>query len=499
MNILLVNPSISGPDADQLDMREPLGLAYIAAYLREHGHEVEILDFYAMGQRRFTKVGDRYRSGLNDEEAARELSVRNPDCIGIACSYTVFSKDSIHAAALCRKAHPDIPIAVGGAHATNLTEDELLELPMIDITIRGEGEQTMLELVEALARGDDLSTVTGAMVKTGTSVVTNANRPPVDDVDSLPMPARDLLDMQFYMNNSDIYGHVKHPPAAALITSRGCPFDCVFCSAKSVWTRKWRGHSPERVLAEIRVLVEEYGVREILIYDDNFITNKQRALRIVELIEQSGLDIAIAVPSGVPVALVDEEILTALKRVGLYRVVLPIETGCESTLEFIRKNIDLPTVRDKVEMCHRLGLWTSGNFIIGFPYETREDVEQTIEFSLGTGLDFAFYFIAQPLVGSDLFTIFKEEHLLVSDRVDSDSKVFSTRYDIKNLTADELQAFRDKAADTFMKQRLRSYLTPSGFIRHMWPKIRTIDGFLYAMKLMFSGRFMRLIFNRETL
>lgn len=486
MKILLLNPPVSGLNTDALQMREPLGLAYLAATLKTYDYDVSILDFYSFGKGKITKIKNKFRKGAIDQEISEKLEEFNPDIIGITCNFTIYSEDALNTAKIAKEKHPNATVILGGAHASMISPHKLLENKYIDIIVRGEGEITLLEIAQRCAAKKPFDDVKGALIKKGDRIIINSPRELIGDVDSIPLPARELLDMEYYLNNSDIFGHAKRKPIAILMTSRGCPYNCIFCSVKSLWERTWRSFSATRALREIKILVYEYGVKEIFIYDDNFIIDKKRVIQICNLIIENKLNITLAVPSGLSVDLIDHELLKILKRAGLYRVVLPIETGYAKTMHFIGKPINLEEVKEKIEMCHKLGLWTSGNFLIGFPYETKEDIYKTIKFAENSTLDFVFYFVAQPYAGSDLYEIFKKEGLLPDNGLDITSSIMQTRYNSKFLTARQLQDIRDEATARYPKLKIKQYIShPRLFIT----KVMTLSSFIYFIKLLINKEF----------
>lgn len=494
MKILLINPPISSISKDDLCMREPLCLAYLAGMLKAHKYDVFVVDFYSYNRNKIIKVGNKFRKGATDQEIVKQLAEFKADIIGITCNFTVYSEDALYVAKIAKERYPNSIIILGGAHASLISPQKMLENNCIDIIVKGEGEITLLEIVRRYEAKQSLDDIKGTLVRKGDRVIINAPRELLNDMDSLPFPSRELLDMEYYLNQSDIFGHAKGKRVAILITSRGCPYDCIFCSVKSMWERRWRPFSAERVVQEIKLLISRYEVDEIFIYDDNFIIDRNRVVEICNLIEENKLKIAITIPSGLHVNLIDQELLKSLKKAGLYRVVLPIETGCEKTAQFIRKKVNFKDVSEKIQLCHNLGLWTSGNFLIGFPYETKEDIEETIQFAERSTLDFVFYFIAQPYFGSDLLEIFKKEKLLLRGDVDITSKVTNTKYNTKFLIAKELQNIRDRAAARYPKLKIIQYIINP---RLFFLKIGTLDAFMYFLKLLTNTKFILRIFGAK--
>jgi radical SAM superfamily enzyme YgiQ (UPF0313 family) len=274
--------------------------------------------------------------------------------------------------------------------------------------------------------------------------------------------------------------YAKRRPIGFLISSRGCPYNCIFCSTTKIWKR-WRPRSPGRVVDEIELLVNEYGVREIAFQDDSFLVDPDRVREICAEVERRNIDIAWTVPPGLTVNRLNEDLLRAMKASGFYRACFPIESGDPEMLEWIRKPIDLDQVRESIDACNRLGIWTYGNFIIGFPEQTPESVERTAEFAVNCGLDMISVYVAQPYAGSDLYDIYKDMGAL-DDPTTAGSTVFNTKYDTKYFKAAELRTKRDEIYRRFMKRRLRRLLTPRGFT-DVLRKVNTPENLAYAMRV----------------
>lgn len=497
MKVLLINPPVSGIKPEYLQMCEPLGLAYLSAVLSNHKHDVTVLDFYALGKGKIIKDGNIFRKGLNDEEMFEALDRVSPDIIGITCNFSMFFKDSYNVARLCKIKYKDRMIILGGSHAVTMTPADLERNKFIDIIVRGEGEEVLLEIVDKYGHGRDIQNINGTFIKQGERIITNPDRDLISDLDTIPLPAREYLDMDFYLNHSDVYGYHKKLPTAYVITSRGCPFNCIFCTVKGSYGRSWRAYSINRVLDEIRGLVKNYGVKEICFYDDNISVDKKRLVNICHKIIDEKMDISIRISSGMPVQSLDYELLKMLKKAGLYRIVFPIESGCEKTQKFIRKNVDLVKAKEKIRIANRLGLWTHGNFIIGFPYETKEDIKQTRDYAENSGLDYVSYLIAQPFRVSELHKIYQQEGLLNDNSIDPNSRFTETKYNTKYFTAERLQYIRDKLASRYIIKKFLNYLNPVVFFVSLYPKINNWEGIKYVFKLLRSKQFLRLVFNKQ--
>ncbi len=379
MKILLAQPR---PKVWQRSTTMPLGIAYIASYLEKAGYPVQCLDLSVQKARRLPKA----------------------DVVGITATTPLIYS----AWRLAEKAKKNGAITVlGGPHVTCLP-DESLKRKEVDIVVRGEGEETMLELVQALEEGKGLKKVFGISFKQKRKIVHNPSRPLIKNLDKLPYPARHLFPpLENYTNPQPLLS--IRSPSVNIMTSRGCPFGCYFCY-KGTFGRVWRPRSPENVIGEWRQLVEDYQVAEIGVQDDIFNTNIDRAIKICELIIQEELVIPWSTPNGIRADLITEKLLKKMKEAGCYRVAFGIESGNQKMLrEKIGKELDLRKVCQAIELCHQVGIKTIGFFIIGHPWDTKETVRDTLDFARNSGLDYVQFTVATPIPGTKLREFIKKE------------------------------------------------------------------------------------------
>ena len=370
---------------------------------------------------------------------------------------------------------------IGGEHATIASKRILKEQESIDFIVRGEGEETLLELVNALKGDQSFTDIKGLSFRNNARVIENVDRPRIRLLDELPLPARHKLPMDIYFNHKRS-GLKKRNPVATLMTSRGCPYNCVFCSTKNVWKRIWRPLSPKRVVDEIEHLVTDFGVRELSIVDDSFIVDLDRVKSICLEIARRNIDVTFTISAGLTMWRLDEELIRLLKEAGLYRILLPIESGSPATLEFIRKPIDLDLARQLVDYSKRLGLWVEGNFIIGFPYEEQPDIDATIDVIAGMNLDFVHLYLAHPIPGAELGDIYIQEGLL-----DQEGKEWSTAYSAPqgslHFSSDDLRAIRDKTLKDHLFRQIAFYANPRNYLKYTLKKLSTLENFSYFLRI----------------
>ena len=461
-------------------------MAYIAAVLEQNGYAVGILDALALGSGQRDELPDgRIRVGLTETQIATYVRDFAPDIVGIGCGFSAYASDSHRIAKCVRQVCPDTQIVFGGAHAS-MQPESVLRDQNVGVVVRGEGEMTFLELVKCFESGHGHLNIRGTVArKDNGTLVYNEPRELVKDLDELPFPARHLLPMERYFEfqrkNGAMYRYYMRKPIANIVTSRGCPFNCIFCAVRTVWGRQWRGRSPANVVEEVKFLVDKYGVREFAPWDDNISINKTRLLQICQGLVEAGLDLKWATPNGIYLPSLDEELLSWMVRSGYYRATFGIESGSEETRKFIRKNISFEKVREVVRICDKLGIWTNATFVIGFPDERIDSVQATIRAPMDLGLDFAAFYIAQPYAGTDLLKLF-EERGLIKDGIPESGSVFHSRYDTKHFTHRELLELRNKAYRTLIIHRALSVLNPL-YVKKLIPKINSPEKFAYFLRL----------------
>jgi radical SAM superfamily enzyme YgiQ (UPF0313 family) len=329
----------------------PIGLGYIASILRENGHEVSIIDC-AITRKSYSEI----RS---------EVENRNPDAIGIT-ALTSYYHEMVKLARILKKL--EIPIILGGVHVTALPELSLRECKA-DFAVIGEGEFTILELLDKWDNDTERKKIKGiAYIEKGNFQL-NPRRELIQNLDDLPFPAWDLINPLAYPRMP--HGRtMKRYPVAPIFTTRGCPFSCSYCASTQFWERKFRTRTPGNVVDEIEYLVNEFGVREIHIWDDNFTLIKKHVLGICKEILKRNLDLTFACPNGVRIDRLDKEILTAMRQAGFYALIFAIESGAQSILDKANKKINLKIIPGKVKLAKSLGFLIPSYFILGLPGET---------------------------------------------------------------------------------------------------------------------------------
>lgn len=390
MSLLLISPPTSSVVKEILGASgPPLGLAYLAAVAEEQGWKVRIIDGLT--------------EGLSMQDIAGIIRSLQPEVAGITAT-TPAIYDAYEIARIVKEHSPNSLVLLGGPHATFMAYEVLEECPYIDVVVRGEAEETLKEILERIERGGDLSEVAGITYRAGDRIKENPPRGLIDDLDSLPIPAYNLLPMGKY-----VVDRVRY---AAIVTSRGCPYGCIFCSSSLQFGKRWRAHSPERVLEELMILRYDYGAREIEFLDDTFTLKMSRAEEISRMIVSEGLDISWSASSRVNTF--SRSLGEAMRRAGAHTIYFGIESGSDKTLRLIGKGITRRQAMDAVKAARNSGLNALGSFIIGFPHEGEEDIRATIRFADKVGVDLAQFTIATPYPGTRLWEMAVKENLLLT-------------------------------------------------------------------------------------
>jgi magnesium-protoporphyrin IX monomethyl ester (oxidative) cyclase len=411
--ILLVSPPVTRP-ADfsakvvRVSVFFPLGLAYLAAALeRIPGLEIRVLDAMLEGcaaEGAPVSGGAEIRYGVSDGDLARKIAEINPDIVGVSCLFAAMRRDAAAVCAAAKRVSPRIVTVMGGADAGANAVSILRETPSADYVLEGEGEVSLPALISALDAGAGFEKVDGLYFRKDGQVSGNPKRFYIEDLDSLPFPARRLFDMKKYFSLSQAHSGSRRAPFTQMITSRGCPFKCAFCALGGHWGPRQRRRGPENVLGEIGGLIKDHGVREIHFEDDNLTADKERALRIFSGIRERGYDITWNVPSGMAAGSLDGELLEAMRASGCYSVSLAIESGDQDVVsKLMSKPVNLKTIPGLVKKIRGTGMEARGFFILGYPGETRETIRKTIDFARSLELDWSYFFIASPLPNTKMW------------------------------------------------------------------------------------------------
>ena len=438
MKILLINPSQKNVYGSPIKPAyPPLGLLYIASVLEKEGHILEIVDFD--------------NDDMNGSKFIHLLSRFKPDVVGLTA--TTSTIDNTKKLAELAKKILKVPIIIGGIHATIAPED-VLKCNAVDFIVLGEGEITISELLKEMKKNKpNFSKIKGIGYKNNSKTIITPPRPLIENLDSLPFPARHLLKNEYTPPDA------LKTPVASIFTSRGCPGRCTYCCTKLIFGYRFRFRSIKNVADEIELLLSK-GVKEIHIMDDNFTVYKEWVLKFRDEILKRNIKTTFVFANGLRADKIDEEILRALKQIGVLSVGFGVESGNQNILNIIKKDIELDTVRKAYKLSKKLGFETWGFFIIGLPEETKETVRDTIEFAKELDPDFAKFLILKPFPGSEVFNQLNNKNLIFDYNYSHYGVYTAPVHNLENLTAEDMVKMQKKAFKEF-------YLRPKKILQHL--------------------------------
>lgn len=443
MNVALINPP------SKFDHPIPsLGIAYIASSLKVSGHDGRIFDLWA--------------EAMEDAVLRDKLEAYAPNLIGV----TFFTRRFVETRQLINKIKswfPDVPLVVGGAHASALPAEVLELIPAVDYVIIGEGELTAVELLENMGSGQ-LDAIHGLAFRRDGQVVITEPREANKNLDALPYPDLEQVDPSRYRIHPP-YGWYGLP--LPVITARGCPAKCTFCS-KSVFRNSVRRTSQEAVIKQIKYWKERLPVHEIRFFDDDFTMSKKWTHKFCDLMIAEKINMPWTCTTRVD--FLDRDLLVKMKQAGLYFIVLGVESGSQKVLDALQKGYTVEQVRNAFKWCRELGILTFGFFLIGSPEETEADWEVSLDLQKEIKPNFSSWGTLRILPGS---TLFEDAFPNGSYPFDPNSEVPYFDLYRQDLDADKMQKFCQKAT-------MSQYLSITGFTSGLRYFIKT--GNLGAIK-----------------
>jgi len=416
-------PIVSAKGALNNEATPSIAYAYLSAAVRRQKHECVVIDGIAEGLNRVWPL-ENYPGyqcqGLKFDEIVARIPP-DSDVLGFSGMFSgewPILRDMIMQV---RKAFPHALFVAGGEHITALTEYSLRDCPAIDVCVRGEGEATLVSLLDAWARTgkipEDLSGV--AYLDASGAYVEGKGLPRVRDIDTIAWPEWPDGYMETFWRAGKSYG-VQTDRDMPMLLSRGCPYQCTFCSNPTMWTTRYTLRTPDDIIREIKHYIARYDITAIQLYDLTAITKKAWTVEFLTKLRDEGIKLNWSLPSGTRSEALDEETLALLKETGCNYLVYAPESGSPDTLERIKKRIKLDKVEESIRTAKRFGLVVRVNMIIGFPDETRRDVFKTIRWGLklaAMGADEVSINIFSPYPGTELFRRLQQENNLeINDR-----------------------------------------------------------------------------------
>ncbi|HOO70212.1 MAG TPA: radical SAM protein [Spirochaetota bacterium] len=450
--ILLVNP----PYPVEETPSPPLGLLYLGTYMKQKGHRVAIDDYVV--------------NSYSPERFRRSIESMKPGIVGVT-AVTMNVNKALNILRETKYINPEIITVIGGPHATFDAEALLRDNPFLDYIVRREGELTFNELCRALESGSDLGMIKGLSFRSSGAVVHNEDRPLIENINTLPVPDRSLVSLSKYR---------AMRLAVNMVTSRGCPHQCIFCVGSRMVGRKVRYFDVSRVVDEFQMLAG-LGFRQINIVDDLFTSHKKRCMEICDEIAARGIQHPWSAFARVDT--VNEELLASLKRAGCTDLCFGIESGNQVILDLVKKKTNLDMSRKAIEMCKKADIRPLASFILGLPGETPETMKKTMDFAASLGAHYGYHILA-PFPGSEVREECEKYKVRITtndwDRYDANQSIC----DQDTMRCDEIDRtyneFNEKFKTKFA-QLLREYDEGMEFPHEIIKMITSFKEFHFAM------------------
>jgi len=448
-DILLINPPYKNYEKEKISFFDvstlgscypPLGLSYVAAACQDAGYKTELIDM-ELEVMKFSAL-------------IKKISKINPKIIGITCASVLFP----NVIELCNtiKKKYSIPIVIGGPH-TFIDPDSIIKEENIDFVIRKEGEKSFVELLDYLVNNKNnknsrLSEIKNLSYKINGKIVHNPDAELVN-IDNIPYPARNLLKLKKYYHLLS-----RNYKTTFIITSRGCPFNCIFCNPLY---KKIRKRSVKNVVDEIKLIVNKYGINDLEFFDETFNLIPEWVYEFCnELTKQN---IRIKWRARCRPDLINEKMIKLMKENGCYQISLGIESANNRILKFLKKGYNIDQIKEAVRIIKKYNIEIHGYFIIGSPIETREEILNTINFAAGSKLDFASFFILMPYPGTELFNLAKKNNWFLKD------------YDSKEILSKQLGENTNMLKNLYLKKKKVESLLKHAYIKFYFNPTRTFN------------------------
>jgi len=414
----------------------PTGLAYLAAVLEEKGNQVTVLDCIA--------------EGIDQNQLKQKLAKLNPDIIGIS-SMTPMVHSTLMAARGAKEVCPETTIVLGGPHATFMDRELLASEPAVDVIIRGEGEITLAELTKRIINSVGLNSADGITYRHQGQIVQNPNRGYIQNLDDLPFPAYKHFPLEKYR----LFGKLFFP----VITSRGCPFQCNFCTTSRILGKQYRVRSPQNIGHELELLKREYNADSFTFYDDTLTLDKKRLYDICDEIKSRKLNIPWDCQTRVDQ--INEEMFAKMKKTNCQQVFFGVESGCQNVLNAVNKRATVKQNEAAIKLAKKSGLFAAISIIIGYPGETAQMRKETLDFIRRAEPDDVYLCIATPYPGTEL----RKEVERLGYKMSSDWSHYDTTTPVF-----ENPLLSDKEALQIRKDFYNSFYSPKYVLRHMFKR-----------------------------
>jgi anaerobic magnesium-protoporphyrin IX monomethyl ester cyclase len=464
MKVLLIQPRIE--TVYKTVNFPPMGISYIASVLREHDISVSVFDMRL-------KNYDR-------ERLASIIKKDKPGIVGIS-STTFGFNEAINLAQFIKNISKDIITVMGGPHASIMPEESA---KFFDYVVVGEGEYTVLDMVNAIEGKEDITKVKGIVYRKDSKTITTPQRPYIQDLDTLPYPAYDLFPLKDY-----------NLMILPLLTSRGCPYQCIYCSTYKTFGRPFRPRSPDNIFAEIKFMMATYGVRRFDVLDDNFAMDSQRVINLCQQIIDNKLNIKWECGQGIRADRLNEGVLSIMKKAGCTLIAVGIESTSKKVLLSLKKHSDIDKVRKVLMEAKKVGLTTKGFFLIGSPDETYEDFLKSIEFFKDVDIDFPRFGMLVPYPGTELakwasenpdVTVIPGFDILTHTHIGNVAVAYATTYFSMEDKIKAYELAQEEVEKWIIKKKMERFFGILGFIPYsvLRPKLfRNSIKYIYSRYL----------------
>ncbi len=382
MNIVLIKAGILDPVHPLVV--QPLGIMYLAAAAREAGHSVTLIDAKA--------------EGLDFNATYERVERSSPDVVGIS-GFSNEWESFEQMGSYIKKRIPEAYLIGGGPYATSFPE-KILERAPFDCLVVGEGEVTFIEFLDAIHKNQSLDGVAGLAFRKNGEARLTPPRAFIDNLDSIPLPAYDLIDMDLYSKNITA-SPIGRRRNMTVMTTRGCPYRCIYCH--NLFGKSFRAKSVDKVLEELVLLVERYNIKDFEFCDDIFNLNRDRLIEICSRIVKEKLGVRLTFPTGLRGDKMDKEMIVALRKAGTVMISYAVESASPRIQKMIKKNLNLDKVKETIRETVRQGIFTHAFFMLGFPTESEDEMNMTINFAAHTKLHTASFFIVTPFKATELW------------------------------------------------------------------------------------------------
>ena len=405
--LLLRNPMVVPKWGHMESICPPLGLAYVAASIQQAGYDVSCLD--ALGeaplQRNVLEDKNLISFGLSIEQILQHLASKDFNVLFVSLMFSCEWPMTKSILQTIKKIYPNVLLVCGGEHITACPEFSMKDCPAIDVCVLGEGEETSIDLLKTIEQKKSLSKVNGIVFRSAEGIVRNPNRSRINKLENIAWPAWDLFPLENYLSNNLGYG-VNPGRSMPMLISRGCPYQCTFCSSPQMWTTKWQARNVDLVIEEMQFYIDKYKAQNFDFYDLTTIVRKDWIVNFCQKIIKKNWNITWQMPAGTRSEALDEETLGLMFLSGQRHISYAPESGSVLTLQKIKKKIKIDRMKKSIRSARKKGLSVKLNMIVGFPHETHREIFQTLSFvkdAAVMGVDDVYLASFAPYPGSELF------------------------------------------------------------------------------------------------